>query len=139
MFSDVSLSSLAQQHALCNRDQDILQHKLICRKCSKRWHGGGTLPYLTSRDGVNCALVADGGVGAGRKEESFALISRRGEIPTLDPGSTLLVAGSLFVGNGLGVRKTPTVFAGGSAKNMCRKIVEEQSCALGGNLADDCD
>ena len=84
-----------------------------------------------------CSLVADGGIGTGQKEESFALSSRRGDMPTLDPGSTLLVAGSLFVGNGLGVKKTPTVFAGGSAKNMCRKIVEEHSSAVGSILADD--
>lgn len=88
---------------------------------------------------MTCSLVADGGVGTGRKEESFALPSRRGDMPTLDPGSTLLVAGSIFVGNGLGVKKTPTVFAGGSAKNMCRKIVEEHSRAVGSNLADDRD
>ncbi|CAB1106104.1 unnamed protein product [Ectocarpus sp. CCAP 1310/34] len=60
--------------------------------------------------------------GTGRKEQALQQ-SRRGHKP-IPPGSTLLVAGSLFIGNGLGVKKAPTAFSGGSAKDMLKNIME---------------
>lgn len=60
-----------------------------------------------------CVLSAGGSVTKG-KEESSALPSRRRHIP-IDPGSTLLVPGSIFVGSGLGMKKAPDVFVGRSS------------------------
>lgn len=86
---------------------------------------------FSSRLGHACLLAAVGRDnttsadanldGTGRKEQ--ALQSRRGHKP-IPPGSTLLVAGSLFIGNGLGVTKAPTAFSGGSAKDMLKNIME---------------
>lgn len=71
------------------------------------------------------SIVAGGG-DTGLNEESSALPSRRRQMP-IDPSSTLLVAGSLYVGNGLGMKKAPTVFTGKSAKEMLKKIMEHPS------------
>ncbi|CAN0242661.1 unnamed protein product [Ectocarpus sp. 12 AP-2014] len=60
--------------------------------------------------------------GTGRKEQALQQ-SRRGRKP-IPEGSTLLVAGSLFIGSGLGVKKAPTAFSGGSAKDMLKNIME---------------
>lgn len=118
-------ASLAQQQVLLRSIARIAFDTHLSK--SGRWYRRIDILDLTA-SGLTCALVADS-VGTGWKEESLALPSRLGNIPTLDSGSTLLVAGSLFVGSGLGVKKTPTVFAGGSAKNMCRKILDEHSRA----------
>lgn len=45
-----------------------------------------------------------------------------------NPGSTLLVAGSLYVGSGLGFKKTPVwVPPGGSAKDKLKNIMEDKT------------
>lgn len=88
---------------------------------------GGTHVIFTLCFSSDLSIVAGGG-GTRWNEESFASPSRRRQIP-IDPSSTLLVAGSLYVGNGLGIKKGPTVSSGKSAKEMLRQIIEEhRSC-----------
>lgn len=69
--------------------------------------------------------------GRGRSATKRSPPSEKGRTSA---SSTLQVAGSLFVGNGLGLKKDPVAaFSGGSARHMLKKTMEDHlsSCAGG--------